>query len=149
MRRLYAPLDHRLGGADRAAGRRGGAAGAARPWRLDRHGEPDQHHRDDRTVPRRARRARLEVPASADRYAARHRAHHAAGDAHPMMVRSDAATATAETTRIPLLTRTRDATIAWHDGRPVTVAALLGDAGALARRLPERGALINACANRY
>ncbi len=49
----------------------------------------------------------------------------------------------------PLTTRPPDALVAWHDGRPVTVAQLLADAVALSRRLPDRRHLINACASRY
>lgn len=49
----------------------------------------------------------------------------------------------------PLLTRARDAIVAWHDGRPITAAQLLADATALGRRLPKARHLINACAGRY
>ncbi|MEJ0070360.1 MAG: AMP-binding protein [Pseudomonadota bacterium] len=51
--------------------------------------------------------------------------------------------------RVPLTTRPLDASVAWHGTRPITVAELLADAGALSRSLPPRGVLINACANRY
>jgi acyl-CoA synthetase (AMP-forming)/AMP-acid ligase II/3-hydroxymyristoyl/3-hydroxydecanoyl-(acyl carrier protein) dehydratase len=56
---------------------------------------------------------------------------------------------TATAVRVPLTSRPLDATVAWHDSRPITVAELLADAGALCRALPPRGVLINACANRY
>jgi acyl-coenzyme A synthetase/AMP-(fatty) acid ligase len=49
----------------------------------------------------------------------------------------------------PLTTRPPEAIVAWHDGRPITVAQLLADAKALSRRLPDRRHLINACAGRY
>ncbi|MBI3514261.1 MAG: AMP-binding protein, partial [Proteobacteria bacterium] len=60
-----------------------------------------------------------------------------------------AATAAEPATGVPLVTRALDAIVAWHAGRPIAIAELLADAGALGRRLPARGALINACANRY
>lgn len=49
----------------------------------------------------------------------------------------------------PITARPPEAVIAWHDGRTVTVSEMLGDAEGLARRLPEHGVLINACASRY
>jgi acyl-coenzyme A synthetase/AMP-(fatty) acid ligase len=50
---------------------------------------------------------------------------------------------------VPLLSRHPDAILAWHDGRAITAAQLLADATALARQLPERRHLVNACAGRY
>ncbi len=39
--------------------------------------------------------------------------------------------------------------LAWNNGRPLSRASCLSDAQALAERLPDRGFVINACANRY
>jgi acyl-CoA synthetase (AMP-forming)/AMP-acid ligase II len=50
---------------------------------------------------------------------------------------------------LPVTARAPAAIVAWHDGRSISIAELLGDAHLLSRRLPDRGVLINLCANRY
>src|SRR5271156_1644138 len=50
---------------------------------------------------------------------------------------------------LPVTARAPAAIVAWHEGRSISVAELLGDAHLLSRRLPDRGVLINVCANRY
>jgi 3-hydroxymyristoyl/3-hydroxydecanoyl-(acyl carrier protein) dehydratase len=50
---------------------------------------------------------------------------------------------------LPVTARAPTSIVAWHEGRGITVAELLGDAQLLSRRLPDRGVLINLCANRY
>ncbi|HSD35860.1 MAG TPA: AMP-binding protein [Rhodocyclaceae bacterium] len=53
-------------------------------------------------------------------------------------------------TSLPLLPRSDwNATVAWHAGQPVTLAALVRDVRALAAQLPDHGYVINLCSDRY
>lgn len=45
--------------------------------------------------------------------------------------------------------RSLDAPVGWRDGRLLTVRRLIGEAHALAARLPEQGAMLNACGDRF
>lgn len=52
--------------------------------------------------------------------------------------------------RWPLVaSRSLDGTFAWRDGRPITLAAFLGDVAAAAAALPPTTHALNACADRY
>lgn len=50
---------------------------------------------------------------------------------------------------IPLLDAAADVTIAWRAAQPVGAAQYVADVAALAARLPARGHVLNACADRY
>ncbi|HMN81149.1 MAG TPA: AMP-binding protein [Burkholderiaceae bacterium] len=45
--------------------------------------------------------------------------------------------------------RSLEAPVGWRDGRLLTVRQLIGEARALAARLPESGAMLNACGDRF